>query len=161
MSERTRQNDAKIDMRQSPMGFFNLGISYLEAADALAERHLDKLDRFKLTFDSPIRHLYAHAWELVLKACLFRQGMKPSEMKRTIGHSLTKAWDAIERPRFAPLNLNAKTRIVPEILDQFHMSPRMYAYPITGIRREFTIPYVRDASQRFKISRAVTIELFL
>lgn len=148
------------DIRQSPIGFFNLGLSYLDAADVLARKQLDENDRFQLAFDSPIRHLYAHAWELILKACVFTQGMKPSEMKRKIGHSLSKAWDLVDKTKFAVLDLNAKTRIVPEVLDQFHMPPRMYAYPITGSRREFSIAYIRAASDRFKISRAEILELF-
>ena len=159
MSER-KQNDLLNDMRQSPIGFFNLGVSYLDAADALTRKQFDKADTFQLFFDSPIRHLYAHAWELFLKACIFRQGMKPSEMKRKIGHSLTKAWDEVDKSRFALLDLHPQTRTVPEVLDQFHMPPRMYAYPITGSRREFTITFVRAASQRFRISRRQTLELF-
>lgn len=148
-----------MDARQSPIGFFNLGLSYLDAADILSQRHLDSGDSFRLRFEHPLRHLYAHAWELFLKACLFQQGWTPAQMKRKIGHNLSKAWDEIERGRFAELDLHSDTRIVPEMLDQFHPT-KQYAYPETGSRREFSIPYIRAASQRFRLSREEVRRLF-
>jgi len=150
----------ETDARQSPVGFYNLGLDYLAAADAIAGKHLDREDPFKLAFESPIRHLYAHAWELFLKACIFQQGMRPSQIKRTIGHSLTKAWEAVDKERFEVLDLHPGTRLLMEGLDQFHPS-RMDAYPVTGYRRQFTLTYLRAASQRFRISRAEIARLFL
>ena len=147
------------DARQSPVGFYILGLAYLDAADELAGRYLDPGDPFRLSSESPIRHLYAHAWELFLKACVFKQGCRPSEFKRTIGHSLTMAWDVVEKASFQMLDLHPDTRVLVEGLDQFHPT-RMYAYPVTGLRREFTLPYVRDVSKRFRIPRAEILRLF-
>lgn len=147
------------DARQTPVGFYILGLAYLNAADELTSRFLDASDPFKLTSESPIRHLYAHAWELFLKACVFKQGARPSEFKKALGHSLTSAWDAVDKLRFSRLDLHTDTRLLMEGLDQFHPT-RMYAYPVTGFRREFSLPYVRDATQRFRIPRPEVVRLF-
>jgi len=155
----TRPSERETDARQSPVGFYILGFAYLDAADVLASKHLDGGDPFSLTSESPIRHLYAHAWELFLKACIFKQGMRPSGFKKAIGHSLVRAWDAIDKVRFAGLALHPDTRRLMEGMDQFHPT-RMYAYPVAGPRREFTVSYVRDASKRFRIPRAEIIQLF-
>lgn len=149
----------RVDERQTPLGYFNMALSYLDAADELTRRLVDKSDPFRLAFESPIRHLYAHAWELALKACLIRQGMKPDDVKKTFGHKLVPAWEAVDRKRFATLDLHDGTRIVPEVLDQFHPT-KLYAYPVTGFRREFSLTYIRGASQRFRIDRPTILELF-
>lgn len=147
------------DARQSPIGFFLLAESYLDAADALFVAMNTGEARLKLAFEHPVRHLYAHAWELALKACLARQGMKASEMKKKLGHRLTAAWDRVDKAHFAALDLNPRTRIVPEVLDQFHPT-KFYAYPVTGLRREFSLSYLRAATQRFRLPRAEIQRLF-
>ena len=147
------------DFRQTPIGFYNLGLAYLEAADALAEKELSKDDRFSLAFDHPIRHLYAHAWELFQKACLAAQGMKPSKMRNRFGHSLAKAWDAIDKERFEILDLHPGTRLFAENLDGFHPTKK-YAYPEVGYRQDYTLSYLRAAFERFKINRAEILRLF-
>lgn len=144
--------------RQTPQGLFNLALSYLDAADELTRRLVDRHNPLKLSFESPVRHLYAHTWELALKACLFRQGLTPVQLKR-IGHNLTKAWDLVDHRRFAALRLTPRVRIMPEVLDQFHPT-RIYAYPVSGYRQEFTLVYIRDASQRFRLTRTEIIDLF-
>lgn len=148
-----------LDARQSPLGFFNLALSYLDAADHLAASHLDPQSGFRLPFEHPLRHLYSHAWELALKACLFQQGWTPSEMRKCFGHHLSAIWDKVDRDAFVELKLTDQTRIVPEVLDQFHPT-KQYAYPETGSRREFSIVYVRSASQRFRLPRVVIRRLF-
>ena len=145
--------------RQSPIGYFTMALAYLDAADELTRRQVDRDDPFRLAFESPIRHLYAHTWELALKSCLFRQGMKPAEMKTKVSHNLTKAWDRVDRTRFAPLRLADHVRIMPEALDRYHPT-KLYAYPVTGFRREFSLGYIRDAAQRFRISTGLILDLF-
>lgn len=154
-----RQADRDLDIRQSPIGFYNLGLSYLQAADEVVRSHLDDESLFALSFEHPIRHLYAHGWELCLKACLYQQGNRPSEIKTWIGHRLTMAWDAVDKERFAELRLTPDTRHFVELLDDFHPT-KFYAYPITGVRREHTLTYVRAASKRFYLARPAISKLF-
>jgi hypothetical protein len=159
MSKKPNERDKALDIRQSPIGFFNLGLSFLAAADALTEKADNKNDSFRLSFDSPIQHLYAHGWELCLKACIFQQGELPSQMKNKIGHNLTEAWDQIDKVKFSVLKLTPESRQIVELLDTLH-STRLFAYPITGIRQQWSVTFMHSSSKRFRISRKQIIQLF-
>lgn len=150
MAKQPSQREKELDVRQSPIGFFLLGIDYLTAAEAITVRHIAVDDPFHLRFELPIRHMYAHAWELCLKACLFQQGFLPSTLKHNVGHSLTAAWDKVDKQRFAIFDLQPRTRLIAERLDRYHPT-KMYAYPITGSRTDWGLPYLRSSSRRFKI----------
>lgn len=140
-------------VRQSPIGFYLLGCAYIDAADKLVSEISDQAQAFRLAFDSPVRHLYAHGWELCLKACLFEQGIPPSVLKsRKFGHSLIALWRVVDRDRFAVLNLHARLEHVLHRLDRFHPT-KLYAYPLTGYRNDFSLTYIREISQRFRLSR--------
>jgi len=141
------------------MAFCNVGLSYLEAADQLAARQLDKRDPFKLSFDLPILHLYAHAWELVQKACLRQHGMSADELKLKVGHRLTKGWDLIDKERFAALCLTPDIRPIVEALDWYHPT-KLFAYPYTGSRREIDLAKLTEVSKRLHLSRADRSRLF-
>ena len=154
-----RDRDQALDIRQSPIGFYNLGLSYLAAADALTEKQSDKADSFRLAFDSPIQHLYAHGWELCLKACIFQQGTLPSDMKRSLGHSLATAWDRVDKVKFADLDLNPRTCQIVELLDELHPT-KLFAYPVRGARQEWSIIFMRENSRRFRLPRTKILELF-
>ncbi len=145
--------------RQSPMAFCNVGLSYLEGAEDLASRHLDPRIRFKLSHDLPIFHLYAHGWELVLKACLREQGMSAAELRSKIRHNLTKAWDSVDKERFAALRLTPETRAVIQVLDWYHPT-KLFAYPYTGNRREIELDELTAVSRRLHLSRPDRLRLF-
>jgi hypothetical protein len=136
-----------------------MGVAYVSAGDELARRHFDVEEPFRLQFEGPMRHLYAHGWELCLKACLFQQGTLPSELKYDPGHRLVSAWDAVDKERFAALNLTPATRHFTALLDRYHPT-KYYAYPIGGARSDFTVAYVRAASQRFHIAREIISQMF-
>jgi hypothetical protein len=151
--------DRALDVRQSPIGFYNMGLSYLDAADHLTNRQLDATDGFHLPFEGPIRHLYSHSWELFLKACLFEQGELPSDLKYEPGHRLVNAWDQVDKDRFAVFKLSPRTRDFLARLDAYHPT-KFYAYPITGFRQDFSLTYIRAASQRFRLTRKRAGQLF-
>jgi hypothetical protein len=141
------------------VGTFNLALSYLDAADHLEQSLRKPSPSIHLAFEHPVRFLYAHTWELALKACLLRQGISQQDLKGQFGHKLTKIWDAIDRPRFPELRLDDRLRIIPEQLDRYHPS-REYAYLVTGHKVDFTLSYVRTVSQRFRVPRATILDYF-
>jgi hypothetical protein len=151
---------AEWEARQSPVGFYNLALSYLEAADVLTARihAAAKEDRPKLIFDSPVRHLYAQTWELALKACLFAQGIRPIKLKKDFGHKVLRAWKYVDKERFARLNLLPETERIADHLGLYH-SEKMFAYPMTGIRQYLPLNYIKAESQRFRMGRIEVIEL--
>ena len=155
------QMTADWEARQSPVGFYNLALSYLEAADVLTERiHAPaREDRPKLIFDSPVRHLYAQTWELALKACLFAQGIRPIKLKKDFGHKVLRAWKHVDRERFAQLDLRPETELIADHLGHYHLE-RMFAYPLIGVRQYLPLNYIRAESQRFRITRPQIIQLF-
>lgn len=144
---------------QTPLLFYNVGLSYLDAADHLTTSLQGPPYRFRLPFDVPVRHLYAHALEMFQKACLFEQGVSPQEMKTRFSHRLVEAWDAIDGGRFRELRLDDESRAIAEWLDNFHPT-KEYAYPYTGYKRELSLEQLRDGLSRFRISRAVIHRLF-
>ena len=151
---------AEWEARQSPVGFYNLALSYMEAADDLTSRiHENKDRRLKLIFDSPVRHLYAQTWELALKACLFAQGIGPHKLKKDFGHRLLKAWKHVDKKRFARLNLSPETEQLSDHLGYYH-SERLFAYPISGLREYVPLNYIKAESQRFRMARLEVIDLF-
>lgn len=152
---------ADWEARQSPVGFYNLALSYLEAADLLTERiHAPaRQDRPRLIFDSPVRHLYAQTWELALKACLFAQGVRPIKLKKDFGHKVRRAWKHVDKERFARLDLRPETEFIADHLGLYHQE-KMFAYPATGVRQYLPLEYVKAESQRFRISRVEVIRLF-
>ena len=83
----------------SPLGWHLVGQANLDAAEELVA------SRVKLRFEDPVRSLFAHAWELNLKACLRRQGMTAEEVRKKFGHDLLALWNAVERSRFPQLQL--------------------------------------------------------
>lgn len=152
---------AEWEARHSPVGFYNLALSYLEAADVLTSRiHAPaKEDRPQLIFDSPVRHLYAQTWELALKACLFAQGVRPHKLKKDFGHNVLRAWKYVDKERFARLKLVAETEQIAIHLGLYH-SEKMFAYPLTGIRQYLPLNYIKSESQRFRMRRVEVINLF-
>lgn len=152
---------AEWEARQTPIGFFNLALSYLEAADVLTDRiHAPtEKDRPLLIFDSPVRHLYAQTWELALKACLFAQGVRPIKLKKDFGHNVLRAWKGVDKERFARLSLTPETEQVAYHLGLYH-SEKMFAYPMTGIREYLPLNHLKAESQRFRIARMEVIQVF-
>jgi len=149
------------EARQSPVGFYILALSYLETADHLTSRihETDKEQRLDLSFDSPVRHLYAQTWELALKACLFAQGIRPQKLKTDFGHRLDKAWKHVDRQRFAFLYLDDATKEIAEHLGSYHHE-RQFAYPSTGIRQYLPLNYIKNESKRFRIDRIEIVAKF-
>lgn len=137
----------------SPLGWNLVGLSNLDAAEELVAAGV------KLRFEDPIRSLFAHAWELNLKACLRRQGREAEELRKQYGHDLLMLWDAIERDRFPLLRLRDELRGFVEHLAFYHRN-RLYAYSIRGFRNEHTLTYVRATSARFRLSPKAAIETF-
>lgn len=139
--------------------FYAVGLSYLDAADHLTASLAGPPYKLRLAFDEPVRHLYAHAWEMFQKACLFQQGMTPIEIKQQFGHWLVKAWEKIDRSRFSDLQLDDASREYAEWLDHFHPT-KEYAYPYTGYKVELSLEQLRDGLKRFRIARDVQLRLF-
>jgi hypothetical protein len=152
---------AEWEARQSPVGFYNLALSYLETADVLTSSiHAPaKEDRPHLIFDSPVRHLYAQTWELALKACLFAQGVRPIKLKKDYGHNVLRAWKRVDKERFAALNLEPQTELIADHLGIYH-SEKMFAYPLSGVRQYLPLNYLKEQSQRFRMNRLDVIRLF-
>lgn len=144
---------------QTPLLFYNVGLAYLDAADHLTASLQGPPYGFRLLFDEPVRHLYAHALEMFQKACLFEQGFTPQEMKTRFSHRLVKAWDAIDRTHFSELRLDEDSRAIAEWLDIFHPT-KEYAYPYTGYKMELSLEQLRDGLSRFRIARAEILRLF-
>ena len=160
--EAKKQILAELEARHSPIGFFNLALSYLDTADDLTRRIHEpaKAARLQLGFDSPVRHLYAQTWELALKACLFAQGIRLHKLKKDFGHNLLKAWKRVDKERFARLNLSTpESELIAGHLGFYH-TEKMFAYPLTGIREYLPLNYFKGQSQRFRIERMEIIELF-
>jgi hypothetical protein len=138
----------------TPLGWFNVSLSYLDAADTLA------CSDIKLGFDAPIRALYAQTWELALKACLLRQGRTIKDVRsRDFGHDIVKIFDAVDRIRFGPLNLSDNSRMLVEHMAQYHLL-REYNYPLTGPQRHVSLTYLRRNSERFRVSRGQIMSMF-
>jgi hypothetical protein len=152
---------AEWEARHSPVGFYNLALSYLEAADVLTSRieAPAKQERLQLIFDSPVRHLYAQTWELALKACLFAQEIRLHKLKNDFGHKVLRAWKHVDKERFARLNLMPETEQIADHLGFYH-SGKMFAYPMTGIREYLPLSYIKAESQRFRMERLEIIDLF-
>ena len=137
----------------SPLGWHLVGVANLDAAEELVAA------RVKLRFEDPIRSLFAHAWELNLKACLRRQGLTAEDVRKQFGHDLLKLWEAIDRSRFPLLQLRDELRGFVEHLAFYHRN-RLYAYPIRGVRNEHPLNYMRATSARFRLAPAAAIETF-
>lgn len=157
--ETKAEKNAKADARQTPFGFFILGQSYLQSANLLAAALEDPAAKFEPQYKHPIRHLYAHGWELCLKACLFEQGQKPSQFKGSVVHSLTKAWERIERDQFEPLNLTDDLARLLEVMEEYHPA-KLYAYPESGGQVMPSFRYLREASERLLLPVAEVAPLF-
>lgn len=152
---------AEWEARQTPVGFYNLALSYLEAADELTTRihNPTEKERLRLIFDSPVRHLYAQAWELALKACLFAQGTRPRKLKNDFGHRIDKAWKHVDKKHFSVLDLTESTQGIADHLSLYH-TDRMFAYPLVGVREYVPLNHIKAESQRFRIPRMDVIRLF-
>ena len=149
-----RVKDNEVDQWSlGAMGWYNLALANLEAADYLA------VSNTKLLFDEPIRSLYAHAWELALKACLRKQGYTPSQIRKKFGHRLDEIWQAVDRERYSQLQLRDELSGFINHLT-FYNANRLYAYPLTGMRRELELSFLRATSSRLRVPRALAIELF-
>ena len=147
-----RVHDDEIDRSSlGAMGWYNLAFANLEAADHLIA------SKAKLSFDEPIRALYAHAWELALKACLRKQGFAPSQIRKKFGHRLDIIWSVVDRDRFYQLRLHDELDGFINHLTFYH-SNRLYSYPLAGIRRELGLDYLRATSSRLRVPRALAIE---
>lgn len=149
-----RVGDDEIDRSSlGAMGWYNLALANLDAADHLIASNA------KLLFDEPIRALYAHSWELALKACLRKQGFAPSQIRKRFGHRLDNIWNVVDRDRFYQLQLRDELDGFINHLT-FYNSNRLYAYPLAGMRRELDIDYLRATSSRLRVPRALAIDLF-
>jgi hypothetical protein len=142
-----------IERTLSPIGWHLVGKANLDAAEELVASGV------KLRFEDPIRSLFAHAWELNLKACLRRQGMSAEEVRKQFGHVLLGLWDAIDRSQFPLLQLRDELRGFVEHIAFYHRN-RLYAYPIRGFRNEHTLTYVRATSARLRLSNSAAITTF-
>lgn len=142
-----------IERTLSPLGWHLVGTANLDAAEHLVA------DAVKLAFDDPIRSLFAHAWELNLKACLRKQGMTAESVRKDFGHDLLKIWDAVERNRFPLLSLRDELRPYIEHTAHYHRN-RLYNYPIRGFRNEYSLAYVRATSSRLRLTRKASVETF-
>ena len=142
-----------IERTMSPLGWHNVGVAYLDAAEELVA------SKIRPNFEAPIRSLFAHAWELSLKACLRRQGMDAENVRKQFGHDLIKLWDAVDRPRFGHLSLRDELRFFIESLAFQHRN-RLYAYPIRGFKQEHSLDYVRATSSRLRLPRVLALETF-
>ena len=135
------------------LGWYNLALANLAAADQLTVLNV------RLLFEEPIRALYAHAWEMALKACLRKQGYTPSQIRKEFGHRLDKIWAKVDRERFDRLQLRDELIGFINHLTFYHAN-RLYAYPLSGLRRELDLDYLRATSSRLRVSRACAIDLF-
>lgn len=142
-----------IERTLSPLGWHLLGKANLEAAEHLVASGV------RLRFEDPIRSLFAHAWELNLKACIRRQGLTAEAVRIEFGHDLLRLWDAIDRARFPLLQLRSELRGFVEHVAFYHRN-RLYAYPIRGFRNEHSLTYVRATSSRFHLSPKAALETF-
>lgn len=70
---------------ERPIGWFNYGCSYLDAAEHLV-RAIEQ-GQLTLRFDSPVSFLVGHGLELLIKAYLRSAGMTDAQVER-IGHNL-------------------------------------------------------------------------
>ena len=136
------------------LGWFNLAMSNLAAADFLESEKAKELP-----FHDPIRGLYAHAWELVLKACLRSQGLGVDEIRSKFGHDLRAIWDAVDRPRFPLLQLRDELDTFIDHLGFYHQN-RLYAYPLAGSKRELELSFLRATSSRLRMSRSDAASIF-
>jgi len=134
----------------SPLGYYNVGQSYLDAAELVRER--------RLPFEGPARAMYAHAWELTLKACLRVQGQSVSHIHNVIRHDLVKAYDAIDLDRFSDLKLIV-ARFLVEQLNDFHLE-RINFYPKAGSFNVLNLDDVGDWSRRLRLERNIASKLF-
>ncbi|MBM6577125.1 hypothetical protein KCP91_12150 [Microvirga sp. SRT01] len=145
--------DAVDERTLTPLGWHLVGTSYLDAAEELVGGEI------KLRFEDPIRSLFAHAWELNLKACLRKQGHTADAVRLKYGHDLLKIWDAIDRNQFPLLQLRDEVRHYVEHIAFYHRN-RFYAYPLRGRRNEHTLQYVRATSSRLRLPREAAIQTF-
>lgn len=150
-AERKAREDSKSDAKQSPLGFFTLGQSYIQSANVLAVALEDPANDFKPSYHHPVRHLYAHGWELCLKACLLEQGWQPSRVRDKFGHKLCEVWKYVERDRFPSLRLTDDLERVLRAMDQCHPS-KLYAYPVADWQIFVTFRYLKEVSERLLIS---------
>lgn len=158
-AERRAREDAEADAKQTPFGFFILGQSYLQSANVLVAALEDPALGFDPQYKHPIRHLYAHGWELCLKACLLEQGTKPSQLKMLVGHSLTTAWEAIDRPRFAAIQLAEDLQPILVAMELYHPS-KLHAYPVSGWQQMPTFRYLREISERLLLPGSEVSKMF-
>jgi len=137
----------------TPLGWHLVGKANLDAAEELVASGV------KLNFEDPIRSLFAHAWELNLKACLRRQGLSAEEVRKAFGHDLLALWDAVDRPQFPLLELRDELRGFVERVAFYHRN-RLYAYPLRGRRNEHSLTYLRATSSRLRLSRFGAVQTF-
>ena len=150
-----RISDGELDSYSlGAIGWYNLAITNLDAAD-----YLITSNAMRISFEEPIRALYAHAWELVLKACLRKQGLSPSQIRKLYGHRLDKIWISVDRERFGLLQLRDELDPFIQHLTFYHAN-RLYAYPLAGMRRELSLDYLRATSSRLRIPRVDVISIF-
>ena len=135
----------------SPLGYYNIAVSFLDAADIILEaKHL--------IFEAPVRTLYAHAWELTLKACLRVQGESVENLRRKFGHDLAKAYARVDLQRFEELKLASASFLIDQ-LNPYHRE-RLHFYPKSGPFTVIAIEEVRDKSRNLRIDRRAACRLF-
>lgn len=137
----------------SPLGWHLVAVANLDAAEHLVAENV------KLRFEDPVRSLFAHAWELTLKACLRRQGCDAEQIRKDYGHDLPRLWDAISRNEFPALALVDGLQPFIERIGYYHRN-RLYAYPLRGFRNDFSLTYIRATSSRLRLAPRVAIETF-
>ncbi len=140
-------------MDLTPLEWHRVGKAYLDAAEELVA------SRIELDFEEPIRALFAHAWEMNLKACLRCQGMTVIVVRRKFGHDLMALWNATDRAKFPLLDLRDELGSFINRLSVSH-SKRLYSYPRQEFKNEHGLSYLRAASSRLRLTRSEAVKTF-
>lgn len=151
---------ASYKKESTPIGMYNFGLAYLHCADRLIiDSDRKNSDRLHISFDHPIRHLYAHALEIFLKACLVKQGKSQNYVRNKIRHNLKKAYDSLDPIWHVTFDQDLQFRSMVEIIGNMH-SERLYSYLENGSFLEIERSYLYRLFRRFDLSRADILRLF-
>ena len=138
-----------------PPGLYVHALGFLDAAEVVRQ---EQGRTRSATLEFPIRSLYSHAWEGVLKACLLKQGWSVQDLKRRIGHDLERAFVEVDKNTFAVLRLEAAEQIMP-VMNLYHRS-RFYFYPGTGLFPMLLLDDVSKMSERLRLDRPTAASVF-
>ena len=139
----------------SPLGVYIHALGFLDAAEILVREQISKK---RSILELPIRALYSHAWEAVIKACLLRQGWTPDALKMKIGHNLELGFENIKLGEFSVLKLSYAAPIIP-ILNLYHRN-RFNFYPGTGLFPMLEMSDLSKQSERLRLDRQTAAKVF-